>query len=841
MIAPQPQDEETRLQTLAQYEVFDTGPEPSFDRLTAQAARLFRVPVALISLVGRDRQWLKSRHGWAVCETSREVSFCAHTILLPCPEDILVVPDASLDPRFADNSLVTGSPGIRFYAGAPLRTPGGQALGSLCIIDLAPRAEFSEEDRVALVDLAATAAEVLELRLATSRYQKEAREHQIAEARRMAMLDTALDGIITINHEGRVIEFNQAAEAMFGHTQEQAVGQELAELIIPPAYRAAHRRGMAHFLATGEGPVLNKRLELSAVRADGQEFPIELAITRIAASGPPVFTGYIRDITERKQAQKALEDNLSLLRAVINGTDNHIFIKDLESRYLLINPAGATMLGTNSEAAVGKDDSAFFSPESVRANQESDQAIMRSGESHTYESSDVIDGVEHVFLSTKSPYRDATGKLLGVIGIAREITAQRRVAEALREAKEEAERANNAKSEFLSRMSHELRTPLNAFLGFAQLLEISNLDKKPLESVGHILRGGRHLLGLIDEVLAISRIEAGHMTLSLEPVGVVAIVQECVGLVSRQASERDVDCLNRCTAGEAFGVHIQADRQRLRQVLLNLLSNAVKYNRHGGMITASCRVVPAPADMVDPTLGMATVLPAVGRVRLEVSDTGYGLEPDKIKRLFMPFERLGAENTGTEGTGLGLAVSKALVEAMGGTIGIDSVPGKGSTFWLELPLAEDPLSLVESRMASVGLRGLNEQHRGTVLYIEDNLSNLRLIEMLFEERPGLELLSAQQGLLGLEIARNRRPDLVLLDIHLPDLPGWEVLARLKADEVTRDIPVVVISADATPKQRVRLLAAGAKDYLTKPIDVARLIQTLDAHPPAREMADAAAV
>ncbi len=232
---------------------------------------------------------------------------------------------------------------------------------------------------------------------------------------------------------------------------------------------------------------------------------------------------YSQEITVRVQAQRQLEDSHKLLRAIIDGTDNHIFIKDRASRYLLINPAGAAILGTTPEAVIGKGDEAFFPPESVRGNRRDRPARHETGEIVRYESSDIIDGVEHVFLSTKSPYRDAAGNLLGIIGIARDITEQRRAAEALRAAKEEAEKANAAKSEFLSRMSHELRTPLNAILGFGQLLEISDLGDRSAEGVTHILKAGRHLLGLIDEVLAISRIEAGAMSLSMEPVSLAGI------------------------------------------------------------------------------------------------------------------------------------------------------------------------------------------------------------------------------------------------------------------------------------------------------------------------------
>ena len=338
----------------------------------------------------------------------------------------------------------------------------------------------------------------------------------------------------------------------------------------------------------------------------------------------------------------------------------------------------------------------------------------------------------------------------------------------------------------------------------------ASFNRRESESIGHILKAGRHLLGLIDEVLALSRIEAGKMQLSLEAVDLNEVVQECLHLVGRQAEGRRVRCENGCAAAGSGGLYVQADRQRLRQVLLNLLSNAIKYNREGGQVKVACHDGPH-------------------RLRLEITDTGQGLTSDNIDHLFMPFERLGAERTATEGTGLGLTVCKALVEAMGGTVGVDSVPGEGSTFWVELPSAVDPRERLGNGLGPAALPVSESQHAGTILYIEDNVSNLRLIEMLLETRPGILLLSAMQGQLGLELARARQPDLILLDLHLPDLPGWDVLSQLQADERTRDIPTVIISADATPGQVARLLEAGACEYLTKPIDVVQLMQTFSEH------------
>jgi signal transduction histidine kinase len=379
---------------------------------------------------------------------------------------------------------------------------------------------------------------------------------------------------------------------------------------------------------------------------------------------------------------------------------------------------------------------------------------------------------------------------------------------ALTQAKEEADRASRAKSEFLSRMSHELRTPMNAVLGFAQFLEMDETDRGKRDSLQQILNGGRHLLSLIDEVLDIAKIEAGRLSISSEPVRVQDAVQECLELILPLARTRRIRIDDHCAAAGAR--HVQADRQRLKQVILNLVSNAVKYNRDGGAVTLSCAETPA------------------GRLRIEVSDTGRGIAAKDLPRLFAAFERLEAEGSGTDGTGLGLALSKKLVELMSGTIGVESVVGQGSVFWVELALANDPASQVESVDVSdpPPAAGTSAPSR-TVLYIEDNLSNLKLIERLLARRPGVRLISAALGSLGLELARQHRPDLILLDLHLPDLPGREVLARLQADPATSHSPVVVVSADATPGEIGRLRSAGARDYLTKPLDVRQFLAVVD--------------
>jgi CheY-like chemotaxis protein/nitrogen-specific signal transduction histidine kinase len=390
------------------------------------------------------------------------------------------------------------------------------------------------------------------------------------------------------------------------------------------------------------------------------------------------------------------------------------------------------------------------------------------------------------------------------VAVVRDITASKSFEEALRKAKEEAERANCAKSEFLSRMSHELRTPLNAIVGFGQLLELEELDEREQESVEQILKAGRHLLELINEVLDISRIESGTMSMSVEPVHLGSLLADSLSLV-RPLAERDDLRMLADPAGA--DVYVSADRHRLKQVLVNVLSNAIKYNRPGGEVRVGLR----------PSRD--------GYVELAISDTGRGISPEGLERLFSPFDRLGAERTEVEGTGLGLAVSMHLIQAMGGTINAESNLEEGTTIKLELPRAEVEVPEAEDVRATD--TRAKDANRGCVAYLEDNPSNLTLVERTLERLPGVKLISATQGGLGLELIREHHPDLVLLDLHLPGLSGAEVLQRLKADDSTSGIPVVVVSADATPGQIEHLKDLGAVAYLTKPVDVRQLLETVD--------------
>jgi PAS domain S-box-containing protein len=486
------------------------------------------------------------------------------------------------------------------------------------------------------------------------------------EARTREMLEATAEAFISMDTGGIVTIWNSRATETFGWTSDEAVGRPLAELIIPEPARKAHDRGRRRFLETGEGPLLNRRVEVTAVHSDGRLFPVELVIWPVGSGPETVFNAFAHDISERRQSEEAVRASEERLGLALDASSMGYWDRDLVSGQVVWSTALADLLGVDH--ATLDHDLALVQ----HVHPTDREAVTRwvSGPAAGGGPDELqfrLDGPEEStrWMSGRARvYVDANGHPVRKVGVVADVTDRRRTEQAIEQAKQEADRANRAKSEFLSKMSHELRTPLNAILGFGQLLQLDDLTPEQSESVDHMLRGGRHLLELINEVLDISRIESGNLSLSPEPVDLLEVIKDTVDLIHPLAAERQLTI--QAPSPDDRGWTVQADRQRLKQVLLNLASNAVKYNRHGGTIRVACQATPE------------------GRVAIVVQDTGPGLSADKLARLFNPFDRLGAEETEVQGTGMGLALSKGLMEAMGGDLTAESVQGSGTTFTVEL-------------------------------------------------------------------------------------------------------------------------------------------------------------
>jgi len=494
-------------------------------------------------------------------------------------------------------------------------------------------------------------------------------------------------------------------------------------------------------------------------------------------------------------------DRMVFLESVLAGTPDVITVMSSDGEIVYANEAISTIFGVRPEDVVGRSvyDMAAIHPDDREQLRASLRRLL-GGEVMTDRSRFRVrhtDGQTVVIETHRKIILDDDLQVMAAVSVASDVSEQVALERQLYQ-------ANRAKSEFLSRMSHDLRTPLNSILGFAQLLELDELTSSQYESLRHISRAGSHLLDLINEILDMARIDAGKLEFALEPVSIEEVVREVASLMQPQAEQFDVAV----DVASMRVPHVLADRQRLRQSVTNLVSNAIKYNRRGGLVRI---------------YGDST---HDGRVRLSVKDTGPGIPFDRQAAVFAPFERLGAEETTIEGTGVGLTLAKRVMEAMGGAIGFDSKVGLGSTFWIELDEVSEPVHVPDEVPARI--EPTITLTAGRILYIEDDPANLTFLERALERHPGVELVPAALGRLGLQLAAEHPPSLILLDVHLPDMAGIDVLRRLHADPATSAVPVVALSADASAKQVRLMLEEGAVAYLYKPIDVAELERTVRA-------------
>jgi PAS domain S-box-containing protein len=657
-----------------------------------------------------------------------------------------------------------------------------------------------------------------------------------AGALQNAIFNSANFSSIATDEKGVIQLFNVGAERMLGYTAADVLDKITPADISDPQEVIARAKALSVELATPITPGFEALVfkasrgiediyELTYIRKDGSRFPAVVSVTALRDAQGGII-GYLligTDNTARKRVEaeqklldQRLRDQQFYTRSLIESNIDAIMTTDPAGIITDVNKQMEVLTGCTRDELIGAPfKNCFTDPERAEA---AIKLVLNEKKVINYElTASARDGKKTVVSYNATTFYDRDRRLQGVFAAARDVTDRKRFEQTLQEKNVElesatavAEKANLAKSTFLSNMSHELRSPLNAILGFAQLMESDVPPPTPSQkgSIDQILHAGWYLLELINEILDLAMVESGRLSLSLEPVSLGEVMLECQAMIEPQAQKKKIQM----TYPQFTNPYVvKADRTRVKQVLINLLSNAIKYNQIGGTVIVECAESPSK------------------RIHVSVKDTGTGLPPEKVAQLFQSFNRLGQEAGGEEGTGIGLVVSKRLVELMGGTIGAASTVGAGSVFWIELvsttpaqPAIDKTEPIAISRPAVP-----NVSAPRTLLYVEDNPANLKLVEQLIARRPDMRLLSAGDGTLGIKMARESQPQVVLMDINLPGLSGIEAMKILRQDPATAHIPVVALSANAIPRDIEKGLEAGFFRYLTKPIKVNEFMDTLD--------------
>lgn len=628
------------------------------------------------------------------------------------------------------------------------------------------------------------------------------------------LLDMAPDALVVVRDDARIELVNVQTETMFGYSRDELLGQPL-ELLIPERFRAGHLGHMSRFFVNPVARPMGSSLELFGRRKDGSELPIEVSLSPQRDERGMTVSASIRDTTERRRFEAAARLTADRLCSAVDSIQDAFALFDSEDRLVLCNSVFRRLVHKPQPGAlVGKPFSEIldawigdidFPDEAARARFREDRLARRMQEPTSTFDIRMRDGRSLRVMDR----RTAEG---GTVKTIWDLTEDERRANELREARAAAETASAAKSDFLSAMSHELRTPLNAILGFAQLLirdKRQPLNERHRERVEHILSGGEHLLRLINDILDLSRIEAGRISISPEPVDVAEVLDEVTRTLDPISARQSIT-LEAAALPPALPL-VVADRTRFAQILMNFGSNAIKYNRPAGKVR------------------FAVTATAAERVRITVSDTGIGIPVDKQDKLFQPFQRAGQEAGPIEGTGIGLVITRRLAELMGGSVGFHSVPDQGSEFWIEMPAQRAPEAsarppVPRDRTAMTQLGG----GRHLVLYVEDNPANVVFMRDLMSTFENLEFVTVPTAELGVEFARSRQPEIVIMDINLPGMSGLDALRALRAAPETQHIPVIALTAAASERDRQRGIEAGFFRYLAKPIKVDELIDAIEA-------------
>lgn len=767
-------NEADRIAALCGLTVLDTDAEERFDRITRIAQSHFQVPIALVSLVDCDRQWFKSRQGIEAAETPRDISFCGHAIL---SDDIFYIPNALDDPRFADNPLVVGPPHLRFYAGVPLHAPGGERIGTLCIIDVKPRV-MSSAELTLLHDLAGCADEEFK----RSSLLEAAQTLRDQEQRIRVLFDTIVDGIIVIDACGHIQSLNPAAVTLFGYSPAEVKGWNI-KMLMPEPYAREHDGYLHNYLTTGEKRIIGIGREVTGRRKDGSTFPMELAVSEMEVDGERMFTGIVRDITERKRAETELQARENRIRALFDTIVDGIIVIDARGRVQTLNPATERLFGY-SLAEIQNQNIKMLMPQAY---------------------ADEHDGYLRNYLTTGN--RKVIGIGREVIGRRKdgstfpielsvsemEVNGERMFTGVVRDITER-KKMEQMKNEFISTVSHELRTPLTSIRGALGLV-LGKVGGQLPEKAQHLIemaaRNSERLTLLINDILDLEKMEAGRLEFDLKVVDLTRLAARALEENEGYASRHQVRLLLDLGVRDA---RVRADENRLLQVFSNLISNAVKYSPEAGAVEIS-------------------VMAEGEGFRVAIRDHGAGIPMEFRRRIFQRFAQADSSDTREKGgTGLGLSITKAIVERHGGVIGYDTEIGVGTVFHFELPAWRE-----QEVTASASIR---------VLICEDNRDIAEILAAMLEQE-GVASDVATTAKAARLLLKQTYYRLMLLDLSLPDTDGLTFLQTLRDDPATAQLPVIVVSGRAHEgRAAFDGDAITVVDWIQKPVSQERLEQAL---------------
>lgn len=809
--APIPDNESQRVAALERYGILDTPPEIAFDELTSLISQICATPIALITFIDRRRQWFKSRIGWDVNETPRELSFCGHAIL---QSSAFEVQDLSADGRFADNPFVAGASKLRFYASMPLITAEGYALGTLCVMDREAR-RLKPEQLDSLRILSRQVMTQLELRRHLVDLARSIEEHKETEDRLrnseafyQTLVDTLPQNILRKDIQGRFTFANKK----FCHS----VGKPLNDILgktdfdfFPREMALKYQRDDARVMTTLE----NLDTIEAHVTPSGERLFVHVLKTPLYdALGRVIgIQGIFWDVTQRKKTEEALAYERDLLRALLDNIPDRIYFKDVESRFIRCSASMVKRLGvTDQSEVIGKTDFDFHPRELAQEFYQDEQTIILTGKPliSKLERQIDMDGNPIWASVTKVPIYNQNGSVTGIIGISRDMTELKKAESALEQARDEAVESARVKSQFLANMSHEIRTPMYAITGMTGLLMDTRLTQEQREYASTIRDSTETLLQIINDILDFSKVEAGKLTFEIIDFDLREAVESTVEMLAENAQKKGIE-LNSWIRAEV-PCRLRGDPGRFRQVLANLLSNAVKFTEKGEVLVSISCVSETESEVV---------------VLFEVSDTGVGIPREAMPLIFQPFTQADGSTTRKYGgTGLGLTISKQLVEMMHGEMGVNSSAGKGSVFWFKLPFEKQAFSDPFGSEPPAELAGVS------VLIVEPHETSRRILCDALEiaRMKVLSVRTAKQALDFLREAAGRTDpfQVAIVDISTPDFEDLALMHAIKADSQLASLRTVVLNALGNRLDPAMMQGARISSCMTKPVRVSRLYDCL---------------